>query len=251
MSKIILNKKTPGDSINSTDLNDDLNQFGSTNLLISSDNIREQGLDFHNFKRGVLSHPKEYVFESSETGLSYDEVEDYGRNQLYNKARGLGSLKFGEQSMGEKIDFNLNDYIYRLSFQGYFFWSSTLNISDRLNLPNDFNGGISAYLKIGYQLIAGSSSFADDVNHLERGLVFIHGGTELENLGHARFMCTIVDKLDEDWFASQVSLNQGIANEVLIIPRIEFNVSQSVGNPRQIRFIVHDKPLHYIQKFRK
>jgi hypothetical protein len=251
MSKIILNKKSPGDSINSADLNDDLNQFGSTNLLISSDNIREQGLDYYNFKRGVLSHPKEYVLESAETGLSYSESEFYQRNQLYNKARGLGALKFGEQSMGEKINFNLNDYIYRLSFQGYFYWSNSGDINDRLTLPNDFTGGISAFLKVGYQLTVGGSNFTDDVTHLERGLVFINGGTELEYLGHARFMCTIVDKLDEDWFASQVSLTQGVANEILIIPRIEFNVSQSIGNPREILFKVHESPLHYIQKFRK
>jgi hypothetical protein len=249
MSKIILNKKSPSDTISSTDLNSDLNQFGSTNFSISSDNIREQSLDFMNFDRGVLSHPSSYVSASGKTGITYNENKSYEAGIAYDETRTLGSFLFGNPNLGQKIDLDLYEYIYRLSFQGIFWFAQTTG-SERLAALNDFNGGLRAVLKVQYQVNVGGVQYTDDIPHLERGLVYIHGGTQLENLGHARFNCTIADKIDEDWFSSQAPINVPY-DFIVITPRVEFTLLQFVDSPKNIMFRIRQKPLQYIQKFRK
>ena len=277
MSKIILQKNSPGDAITDSDLNSDLNQFAGTNFKISQKNIREQGLDYLNFKQGVLSHPTElvfgggtdtdgdwfadtpsYIFATAQAGSIVGKMDTYMIGVFYqNFTQSLGCMSVGQQNLGEMIKTGENDYIYRLSFQGYFVWDKDLitsNSSSRLTSTANLDGGLLAFLKVNCRIKINGQLYTDDVTHLERSICGFRGGSHIEELGYAGFMCTISDKIDATWFKSHFNLSPDSSldiEEIEIEPRIEWDLLQNREFKKVVGLFIQEKPLQYIQKFRK
>ena len=253
MSKITLNKRQVGDVITSTDLNDDLNQFNGSNFTVASTNIREQGLDHLNFKRGVLSHPEAYRHNASADGIALTYRADFPGGTLTPRTHEIHRLSLNEQSLGEKINLNTHDYIYRLSVQGYFFWrSDDPNLGKGFQTIGNFNNGLQSILKFRYEAHVDNQIFFGDFDVLSRGISFVQGGTHLDRYGHARFMCTIAEKIDKDLFRSNSSLNTGnlpAFRQLDIIATIEYEFGGKVQT--LFEFAIQEKPIAYIQKFRK
>lgn len=170
MGKINFTNLSPGDSLTNTNINTTTQEFANQTATLQNENFRDQGLDIHNFKRGVLN---KYSGVNNPSSIQQDEFDINKTIKAKNNGphEEVIFLTTVSANYGPPLDLTpdangFRDYsiITRFGFHCFIDWFGGTLSSNLGGLMKQFMG--AAYLRLRCVNADGDLDIKDHVNEM-------------------------------------------------------------------------------------